>query len=155
MIGALRFLFLLALGVWIGQVVFFSFVVAPALFGVLGAARAGEVTSVLFPRYYVLGAVVAVLATLAAAGLGRHATAPGWWTAATLALGIGLAATLWAGFVVHPRAQRLRSAALAAGTAPGDDAGFQRAHRMAVTLNGVTLLATVAGLALACAGLRE
>jgi hypothetical protein len=154
-IGAVRFLLLLALGLWIGEIVFFSFVVAPTLFGTLGAARAGEVTSVLFPRYYALGTATAIVATACAAALTRRATAPAWGTAAVFALGVGLAATLWAAFVVHPRAQRLRTTVLAAGGVPGEDDAFRRAHRDAVALNGVTLLAAVAGLALVCAGLRE
>jgi len=151
-IGAVRFVLLLALGLWIGEIVFFSFVVAPTLFGSLGAARAGEVTSLLFPRYYALGTTAAILATVSAAALARRAA---WGTAAALVLGVGLVATLWAGLVVHPRAQRARTAVLAAGGAPGDDETFRRAHRDAVALNGVALLAALTGLALVCAGLHE
>jgi hypothetical protein len=69
--------------------------------------------------------------------------------------GGGLAALVWAGTVVHPRAQQLRATVHAAGGTPGDDPAFQRAHRLAVTLNGVALLTGVVGLGLSAAALRQ
>ena len=154
MTGVVRFAYLLALGLWIGQVVFFSFVVAPTVFGLLGAARAGDVVGAIFPRYYALGVGAAATAVACAAVLARHAAAPGWWRAATVALALGLAATAWAGAVAHPRAQRLR-AAQAAGQAPADSDAFRAAHRLAVVLNGAALLAALAGLGLSAAALRQ
>jgi len=56
---------------------------------------------------------------------------------------------------VHPRAQRLRIALQARGEAPAADAAFRRAHRTAVALNGVALLAGVLGLGLSAAALRQ
>ena len=155
MIVLLRFLYLLALGLWVGEVVCFSFVVAPAVFGVLGAARAGEVVGAIFPRYYALGTAAGAVALGCGIVLGRRATAAGWWTAAVVALALGLAATLWAGRVVHPRAQRLRVALQARGESPAGDPAFRRAHRAAVALNGVALLAGVVGLGLSAAALRQ
>jgi len=91
MASALRFVYFVALAVWVGEIVFFSFVVAPALFGVLGAERAAPVLATIFPRYYAIGAVAAGLALGAAAVLQRSLR--GWWIAAVLALTVGLAAT--------------------------------------------------------------
>jgi hypothetical protein len=154
MTGIVRFAYLLALGLWIGQVVFFSFVVAPTVFGVLGAAGAGDVVGAIFPRYYAFGMGAAATA-VAAAVLARHAAAPGWWRAATVALALGLAATAWAGAVAHPRAQRLRAAAQAAGQTPAHSDAFRAAHRLTVVLNGAALLAALAGLGLSAAALRQ
>jgi uncharacterized membrane protein len=154
-IGLVRFVYLLALGIWIGEIAFFSFVVAPATFGVLAPDRAGALVGAIFPRYYALGGVAAATALGCGVVLGRRAAAPGWWTAAALCVGLGLAATLWAGTVVHPRAQRLRLALQDAGTAPATNPDFQRAHRTAVVLNGAALLAGVAGLGLSAAALRQ
>src|SRR6266404_1023893 len=54
--GALvRWLFLLALGLWLGEVVFFSFVVAPSVFRSVPPLEAGRVVGAIFPRYYLLG----------------------------------------------------------------------------------------------------
>src|SRR4029077_14510230 len=97
-----RFVYLLALALWIGEIVFFSFVVAPGVFGVLEGPHAGAVVGAIFPRYYALGTVAGAVAIACAFVLARQATAAGWWTAAIVALALGLGATLWAGGVVHP-----------------------------------------------------
>jgi len=154
-IGLLRVLYLLALGLWVGEIACFSFVVAPAVFGVLGPAGAGDVVAAIFPRYYALGAAAGTVALACGVVLARRAPAAGWWTGAVLVLALGLAATLWAGRVVHPRAQRLRIALQARGEAPAADAAFRRAHRTAVALNGVALLAGALGLGLSAAALRQ
>ena len=155
MIGVVRFLYLLGLGIWIGEIAFFSFVVAPEVFGVLGPERAGPVVGAIFPRYYALGGAAATLALGCSLVLGRRATTPGWWSAATLSIVVGLAATLWAATVVHPRAQRLRVTLQDAGQAPATNPDFQRAHRTAVVLNATALLAAVAGLGVSAAALRQ
>src|SRR5215813_6939542 len=77
-VAIVRFLYLLALAVWLGEIVFFSFVVAPAIFGVLGAARAGPVLAAIFPRYYAIGAAAAAVALGCATLLGRR-SGSGWW----------------------------------------------------------------------------
>ena len=155
MIGLVRFLYLLALALWVGEVVCFSFVVAPALFAVLGAARAGDVVGAIFPRYYALGTTAGAVALAGALVLARRATAAGWWTGTVVVLALGLAATVWAGGVVHPRAQRLRAALHARGEAPADDPAFRGAHRTAVALNGVALVSGLVGLGLSAAALRQ
>ena len=155
MSGVLRFVHLLALGVWIGTVVFFSFVVAPALFAVLGPAHAGDVVGVIFPRYYALGTGSAVTALGCALALGRTATARGRWRGAAGAVALGLAVTLWAGLVVAPRAQRLRATLQARGEEPGADEEFRRLHGLAVALNGTALLAALTALGLSAAALRQ
>ena len=103
----------------------------------------------IFPRYYALGTAAGAVALACALVLARRATAAGWWTGTVVALALGLAATLWAGRVVHPRAQRLRVALQARGEAPAADPAFRRAHRTAVALNGVALLAGLVGLSAA------
>jgi len=153
--GFLRFLYLLALAVWVGEIVFFSFVVAPAVFRTLDPSRAGAVVGAIFPRYYALGTAAGAVALACGLVLARRGGAGGWWTGTLVALGIGLAATLWAGRVVHPRAQQLRVALEAHGEAPSADEGFRRAHRAAVMLNGAALLAGVVGLGLSAAALRQ
>jgi uncharacterized membrane protein len=154
-IAVVRFLFLLAVGLWVGEIITFSFLAAPAIFAVLEPARAGEVVSAIFPRYYAVGTVAAATAVACAVVLGRHAARSGRWTVAVLCLAVGLGATLWAATVVHPRAQRLRVSLQARGEAPADSPEFRQAHRLAVLLNATALLAGVAGLGLAAAALPE
>ena len=155
MLAVLRFLYVLGLAVWVGEIVFFSFVTAPALFGVLGAERAGPVLAVIFPRYYTIGFAAASIALGAAVLLARRGRGGAWWAGVQVALAVGLAATVWAGAVVHPRAQRLRLAAESARRAPGDDPAFQSAHRSAVGLNALALLAGLGAIAASAVALGE
>ena len=155
MIAVVRFIFLLAVGVWVGEIVFFSFLAAPAIFTVLEPARAGDVVSAIFPRYYAVGTVAAATAVACALVLGRHAARSGRWTAVVVCLMLGLGATVWAATVVHPRAQRLRASLQARGEAPADSADFRQAHRLAVLLNATALLAGLAGLGMAAVALPE
>jgi uncharacterized membrane protein len=150
-----RFLYLLAVGVWVGEVVFFSFVVAPSVFGVLPSADAGKVVGAIFPRYYALGAGAGTVALVAAMVLARGAALARWWTGAALAIAVGLAATAWAGVVVHPEAQRVRAAAEARGEAPSNVDAFRQAHRLAMILNSIALVGGLAGLGLSAAALRQ
>ena len=154
MIGLVRFLHLLALGLWIGEIAAFSFVVAPALFTALAPAAAGEAVAAIFPRYYALGAGAAGVALVGALVLARAAASPGWWTAGAMSVALGLAATVWAGVVVHPRAEQLRVALHAAGRAPAESAEFRHVHGLAVTLNGVALVAAIAGLGFSATTMR-
>ena len=155
MSGLLRFVFLLALALWIGEIVFFSFVVAPSIFGVLDAAHAGQAVGAILPRYYSLGANAALVALVAAAMLAQRAATPGPWAAASACIVLGLATTLWAGAVVQPRAQLLRTTLQASGRAPMSDPDFQRLHRNALLLNGAALVAGLAGLGLSAAAFRH
>jgi hypothetical protein len=154
-IGVVRFVYLLALALWVGEIVFFSFVVAPAVFRTLGASGAGDVVGAIFPRYYALGGLAAGLAFAAALVLRRASALPGWWTAAAAALALGLAVTAWAGGVVHPRAQQLRVEMRAAGDGSPVHEAFRRAHRAAVALNAAALVAGLVGLACTAVALRE
>jgi len=153
-VSVVRFVHLLALGLWIGAIVFFSFVVAPAVFGVLGPERAGDVVAVVFPRYYLLGGVAAAVALATGGVLARGSRAAGWWTTALVALTIGLGATAYAGGVVEPEARQLRAAMHAAGEGSAAASDFHRLHATAVGLNVAALVAAVVGLGCSSAALR-
>src|SRR5262245_16227888 len=155
MSGALRYAYLLVLAVWLGTIVCFSFVVAPAVFRTLGPVQAGDMVGAVLGPYYRLGQLAGVLTVIGALLLGRRAAARSSWRAAAFAHAIGLAATLWAGRVVLPATQKLRASLVAEGTAPASSPEFARLHRRAVGLNGVALVAGLLGLGCASAALRE
>lgn len=50
-----------ALGCWLGSIVFFSFVGAPALFREFDNERAGDAVNVVFPLYYTFGLAMALV----------------------------------------------------------------------------------------------
>ncbi|TMA79861.1 MAG: DUF4149 domain-containing protein, partial [Deltaproteobacteria bacterium] len=95
-------LFWLALAVWLGEIVFFSFVVAPSVFGVVPEV-AGQVVGAIFPRYYALGAGAGVIALVAAVALRGATSATRSWSAIVAMLVVMLVATLYAGRVIEPR----------------------------------------------------
>jgi len=152
--GVLRFVHLLALGVWIGTIAFFSFVVAPTVFAALGASGGGPVVSAIFPTYYAVGLVCGGLGVVTALLLARRARAAVRWRAAALVLAVGLGATAWAGLVVQPRAQALRLATRDAGPESAEAMTFRVLHRRAVLLNALTLVAALGGLGVTAATLR-
>ncbi|MDY7081933.1 MAG: DUF4149 domain-containing protein, partial [Halobacteria archaeon] len=59
-----------SLGIWLGTILFFSFVAAPKTFGVLERERAGDVVNTIFPTYYLVGIVAGVITFGAGVALG-------------------------------------------------------------------------------------
>lgn len=57
----LNFLELLSLMLWLGAIVFFSFLLTPALPRVLGEDQAGKMVRALLPRYYLLGILCGIV----------------------------------------------------------------------------------------------
>jgi hypothetical protein len=153
--AAVRFVYLLTVGTWIGVMAFLSFVVAPAAFTVLAAPQAGDLVSVIFPRYYGIGVGLGVAAFAAALFLRARSPRPTTWTVALLALVVAIAASAWSGAVVHPRARRLRTALQNPAVAAGVREDFDHAHRTAVALNGVAMIAALGSLGAAAVALRQ
>lgn len=118
----------LALGLWLGTMVFFSFVTAPRVFAVLDAASAGRIVTDIFPRYYVIGVALGIVAFVA--GLATGVVAEFDFFLGVFFGGVAIAVTAagYARWVLIPKMDRA-----------GDDA-FQQYHRQSVLLNGVALL---------------
>jgi len=131
--AVLSFVVDVSLGVWLGAMAFFSFVAAPRVFAVLDD-RAGAVVNDIFPRYYLVGVGLGLVAV--AAGLFSGIIA-GFDGALLAMLGLGVVAvavTAYARWLLIPRME-------AAG-----ESAFDRYHRHSVVLNGVAMLSV--GLAL-------
>ena len=118
----------LALGVWLGTIVFFSFVAAPRTFAVLSRDQAGDVVNDIFPRYYRLGVLLGI-AAVAAAGIGLVVARSTLLVVVVVATGTGVALAAYSAWVLIPQME-----------AAGEDA-FETYHRRSVVLNGITLLA--------------
>ena len=148
MTAFLRTAHLLALGIWVGSVVFFSFFTAPTLFGALPRDMAGRAVSAIFPRYYALGAVCGAVALLSGLLLGSRQPAFGRLLASELVLlGLMTGIVIYAGRVVLPQATEARLALPGIeGTAAYDQskARFDALHRRSVLLNGCVLILGVA-----------
>ena len=146
--------FWLALGLWIGAIVFVSFVVAPAVFTTVPAETAGLVMGRIFPLYYAFTAVCGCATLAAALVLWRAARGARAWRAVVVMLVVMLTATTYAGAFVHPRARALRPLLHDASADASVRPEFDRLHRRAVQLNGLVLLLGVAAIGTAAASLR-
>ena len=132
-----------AVGVWLGTVVFFSFVVAPRVFDVLERDRAGDVVNRIFPTYYVFGTALGLVGV--AAGAARLYTEGfGVWVAAySAAVTVAVVVAVFSSLYLVPRIRgndRSRED-------PDMDA-FERYHGASVRLNAVMLVALAAALAM-------
>lgn len=141
MVGVMKWLHVVALGVWLGAIVFFSFVVAPQVFATLPRGEAGRVVSAIFPAYYFVGYACGALLLISALGLrARAPSATRAWTVAAAVAGLTLGVTLYAGVIVQPRAHALRASLHDAAEGSAVKAEFDQLHRRAVQLNGSALI---------------
>lgn len=151
MIWLLRFLYQLALSLWLGETLFLSFVVAPVLFTQLPVAQAGQVMSLLFPFYY--GVACACGVVIAACGIQlwrkqrRRAT---FWAAGSGVALLMLAASLYAAGFIQPRLHELRPQREAGDVAAIQE--FDRLHHLSVQLNGGVAIGNLLILALVVQG---
>ena len=144
MLALVKWLYLMALIIWLGEVIFFSFVGAPSLFAIFPSPEAGKAVGAIFPTYYRIGYVCGIVLLIGALVLAGSAMARGWWTANALLAAVMLAVTLYAGIVIQPRAAALRPQIHEANAPAAVKDEFSRLHRLAVTLNGVVLLCGLA-----------
>jgi uncharacterized membrane protein len=152
--AVVKWFYLAALIVWVGEVVFFSFVVAPAMFRTFPTVDAGRAVGAVFPTYYRLGYVCGAVLLLTSLFLLSGAAARGWWAVNAALAAVMLAATLYAGVVVQPRATELRPQIHDPGAPPTAKEEFDRLHRVAVQLNAVVLLGGLAVSIITAAALR-
>lgn len=136
----LRLLFVIAVGVWLGTVVSFSFVVLPAIHRFSAPGEATRLLRGLFPRYYLAGVVCGFLA-LALVSLARSADTLPVPEALRLALPVagGLLCSLLAHYVLLPRMRESQDR---------HPERYDRLHRISAMLNSTVLallLLAVAG----------
>ena len=146
--STLRFLQFLALGTWIGGIIFLSFVEAPGVFGILpNLDQAGSVVGYSLTRLHYIGIVAAVLYVLAGFALAPMRSslkAP-----ATILVFVMLALTLVSQFGVRPRMDRLQAQMGSIQATPPASplrVQFEHLHRASVGLEGTTLLIALVAL---------
>jgi hypothetical protein len=141
----LLWVYLLALATWLGETVFFTAVVAPALFGGLGSEQGGAAVALIFPGYYAVGYVCGALLVLTAIALRQRSRPAGQpWLAAAAVAAVILAACLFAGLVVLPQADALRPQLHDPAAGASVRQQFDALHRRAVELNAAVLVGNLA-----------
>jgi hypothetical protein len=134
------FIYLLALCCWLGGMVFFAFFTAPVIFTRLSIVDAGKVISAIFPLYYGLAYAAGAVAVVFSLYLTLTRAARGWWLASCLLLAIALGLIAYAGVVVGPKVDAVKSVAEEAHPDPARKAQFDRLHHLSVQLNASAMV---------------
>jgi Domain of unknown function (DUF4149) len=128
--------YVLALSTMIGGIVFFTFVIAPLVFHVLGAEWGGRFVRALFPRYYLWNAILGAIA-LPAFVAGPlcfpeyRGIRVGIQAAVLLAC---ILMMLYGGNTLVPQINRARD------SGPSSQDLFERLHRRSVVLNAAVIV---------------
>src|SRR5437867_865479 len=93
MTQGIKWLYLLTLAVWIGSIVFFSFVVAPTVFKTLKPEDAASLIRKIFAKYYVVGCVCAAVAIMCVGTLAMRRAFGVWPAAFSLILLVAMGGT--------------------------------------------------------------
>ena len=139
-------IYLIALACWLGGIVFFSFFTTRIVFASLSRAEAGVAIRALFPQYYMLGYVAGTVCLVAAIYITAVRTPRVWWGGTTLAIAIALGLTFYAGTIIRPRVEAIRSVTEETNPDPVRKAEFDKLHRESVMLNGAVLLLNIAAI---------
>src|SRR5438093_9875890 len=109
MTQGIKWLYLVALAVWVGSIIFFSFVIAPTVFKVLKPEDAARLQRALFPKYYLVGILCAGIG-IACVGLLVARRAFGIWPglASLILLALMGATDLWLRQAVVPHMAEIR-----------------------------------------------
>jgi hypothetical protein len=140
----LRAVMLLALIVWIGGIIFFSFVVAPTLFGVLTRELAGNVVSRCLGALHWIGLVAGLVFLLCSIMYNQMKFAnPRLFSATHLLLIVTLALTAISQFGISPKMQALRAEMHSIDNTPAGDSRrveFNRLHAWSTRAEGGVLM---------------
>ncbi|MDE3135800.1 MAG: DUF4149 domain-containing protein [Acidobacteriota bacterium] len=144
----LRFLQFLSLTIWVGGIIYLSFVVAPAVFITLPSIdQAGSVVGVILPKLHWLGVICGVV--YVASGLGLARSFRGFGRAGMLAVLAMLVLTLIAQISIIPRADSLRRQMGSFERTPATNPlrqQFDHLHVISVRLEGAVLLLGLAAI---------
>ena len=142
MISFLRYLLLLTLVVWIGGIVFFSFIASPSIFKILPREQAGQVVGDIFPKYHLLGYASCIIAVACLFGLRQLSAVQSIRTAMMfLVLMGGIQATM--GTFIGPKVIETRDAVKATPAGPEKDRlekKFRGLHGVSMILNLLLLI---------------
>jgi hypothetical protein len=127
--------YVLALAAWVGSILFFSFGVAPLVFSELGEQTGGKFVRVLFPRYYLWGAICGAVALPAyvAGPLCFHEYRGPMVGVSALVILAGILITMYGGNSLTPAINQARD------QGPAGQDRFRRLRRRAVWLNALVL----------------
>ena len=107
MLEVLKFIHLLSIVVWLGMLIFFTFLGAPSIFKTLPKETAGDVVGSIFPKYWITGYITSVLATATLIAISSMRMAwPGWRLPVLIAMTV---ISFYSGLVVGKKARSIKA----------------------------------------------
>ena len=144
-----RFLQFFSLGTWVGSILFFSAIVAPAAFTLLSSSQAGNLVNLTLGRLHLAGMVCGAVYLVTTAAAARSPAA--LVRPAPLLVLLMIVLTFVSQFWVSGNMAALRAQMGSLDAVPDGDAlraSFDRLHRISVRLEVGVLLAGLAALLL-------
>lgn len=138
---ALKYIHLFAITIWLGGMVFFSYVAAPAAFKVLERQTAGDFVGVVFPKYFIMGYVASTVLLITLYVIGKNNLAAIRAPLIIMAVLVGL--TFVHGLVIGPKARSIKGEYRALADGPEKTAlkkAFGKIHGVSAVLNLVIVL---------------
>ncbi|MFQ5598132.1 MAG: DUF4149 domain-containing protein [Nitrospiria bacterium] len=135
----IEFIHFLSIGIWIGSIVFFTFVAAPKIFKALPRQMAGDVVGRIFPQYYKIGLVCGAISIVTLILMPSPVRPVG----RILVLSMMVLLTAYAVFRVGPRVRRLKNElkeAKAGVEREMKERAFRRLHGFSMVLNMIVLM---------------
>jgi len=142
MTQGIKWVYLISLAMWVGSLMFFSFVIAPTVFKVLKPEDAAKLQRAIFPKYYLVGIICACVG-IVCVGLLLWERAFGKWPGVlSLLLIAGMGMTdFWLRQSVVPHMAEIREQRAAAKEPdPAIEDEWKSLHRLSVQLNVAVLL---------------
>ena len=139
----LRFIYLLAIALWIGGMAFFSFLAAPSIFTALPRDAAGDVVTAIFPKYYWQGVICGLIALGASLALGMRDRWSTVLIVRTILIGVMIIGVLYAVLILQPRIHAVKAQITSfESLSPTDPLRleFGRLHGRSFSVNAAVLL---------------
>jgi uncharacterized membrane protein len=136
-----KYIHLFAMVSWMGGMIFFSYIAAPAAFKVLERQTAGDFVGAVFPKYFFLGYVASVVLLVTLYFIGRNNLAAVRAPLIIMAILTGL--SFFHGMVIGTKARAIKAEVRQAEEGPKKDAlrkSFGRIHGISAMLNLLIVL---------------
>lgn len=150
------FLYNLVLGLWIGGMAMFTFIITPVIFKSYGRDMAGEVVGKLFPLYFPYNLVLSIIALLLLLVFRADRAGLGYKLSLVL-VAMAIVINVFVNFKLHPEARKVKQEIHSFEATPPESPlrkRFSRLHGVSMTLN-LLLLADGVALLLISSSLRK
>lgn len=140
---ALKYVHLLSLVIWIGSIIFFSFVGAPAIFKSFDRQTAGDIVGVIFPKYFLVNQIFCSVSIVTLALIGYKAGFQMSIKAGLLILALMCGLVAYSSLVNAPQAREAKQQYRAEPDGQKKEElrkKFGKLHGISMALNATTLL---------------